>query len=120
MLQIHLRRTQVQMGYIDTDIDWVDLADDIRHEYYVVDNLRPSHGYKFRIAALNKFGWSVPSIPSPIAMTPSSGASKSDFYDALQVLQVRITLRLQQKNVAPIDVLQRHLPRQQLTVISRI
>ena len=91
MLQIHLRRTQVQMGYIDTDIDWVDLADDIRHEYYVVDNLRPSHGYKFRIAALNKFGWSVPSIPSPIAMTPSSGASKSDFYDALQVLQVRIT-----------------------------
>jgi len=33
----------------DTDIDWVDLADDIRHEYFVIDNLRPSHGYKFRI-----------------------------------------------------------------------
>merc|ERR1719281_395990 len=39
---------KVQMGYIDTDIDWVDLADDIKHEYFVVDNLRPSHGYKFR------------------------------------------------------------------------
>ena len=73
---------------IDTDIDWVDLADDIRHEYYVVDNLRPSHGYKFRVLACNKFGWSIPSIPSAIAMTPSSGASKADFYDALQVLQV--------------------------------
>ena len=73
---------------IDTDIDWVDLADDIRHEYYVVDNLRPSHGYKFRVLACNKFGWSIPSIPSAIAMTPSSGASKAEFYDALQVLQV--------------------------------
>ena len=73
---------------VDTDIDWVDLADDIRHEYYVVDNLRPSHGYKFRVLARNKFGWSIPSIPSGIVMTPSTGASKAEFYDALQALQV--------------------------------
>ena len=78
---------------VDTDIDWVDLADDIRHEYYVVDNLRPSHGYKFRVLACNKFGWSIPSIPSAIAMTPSSGASKAEFYDALQVLQVSKTMQ---------------------------
>jgi hypothetical protein len=79
---------KVQMGYIDTDIDWVDLADDIKHEYFVIDNLRPSHGYKFRVSAANQFGWSIPSIPSPIAMTPSTGASKAEFYDALQMLQV--------------------------------
>ena len=79
----------------DTDIDWVDLADDIRHEYYVVDNLRPSHGYKFRVLARNKFGWSIPSIPSGIVMTPSTGASKAEFYDALQALQVRISNRQQ-------------------------
>ena len=72
----------------DTDIDWVDLADDIKHEYFVIDSLRPSHGYKFRISAMNKFGWSIPSIPSPIAMTPSTGASKAEFYDVLQALQV--------------------------------
>merc|ERR1712226_887468 len=94
---------KVQMGYIDTDIDWVDLADDIRHEYYVVDNLRPSHGYKFRISALNKFGWSVPSIPSPIAMTPSSGASKSEFYDALQVLQAKEDINLDADSAAVLD-----------------
>ena len=74
--------------FSDTDIDWVDLADDIRHEYYVVDNLRPSHGYKFRVLARNTFGWSIPSIPSGIVMTPASGASKAEFYDALQGLQV--------------------------------
>ena len=68
------------------------MADDIRHEYYVVDNLRPSHGYKFRVLACNKFGWSIPSIPSAIAMTPSSGASKAEFYEALQVLQVSVSL----------------------------
>merc|ERR1711962_997569 len=94
---------KVQMGYIDTDIDWVDLADDIRHEYYVVDNLRPSHGYKFRISAKNKFGWSVPSIPSPIAMTPTSGASKSDFYDALQVLQAKEDINLDADSAAVLD-----------------
>ena len=54
----------------------------------MVDNLRPSHGYKFRILARNKFGWSIPSIPSGIVMTPSTGASKAEFYDALQTLQV--------------------------------
>jgi serine/threonine protein kinase len=85
---------KVQMGYIDTDIDWVDLADDIRHEYYVVDNLRPSHGYKFRVLARNKFGWSIPSIPSGIVMTPSSGASKAEFYDALQTLQAKEDINL--------------------------
>ena len=31
---------KVQMGYIDTDIDWVDLADDITHEYFVVAGAR--------------------------------------------------------------------------------
>merc|ERR1739844_231369 len=80
---------KVQMGYIDTDIDWVDLADDIKHEYFVVDNLRPSHGYKFRILAKNQFGWSIPSIPSGIVMTPSSGSSRAEFYDALQQVQAK-------------------------------
>merc|ERR1712241_670687 len=80
---------KVQMGYIDTDIDWVDLADDITHEYFVVDNLRPSHGYKFRILARNQFGWSIPSIPSGIVMTPSSGSSRAEFYDALQQVQAK-------------------------------
>jgi len=77
--------------FSDTDIDWVDLADDIKHEYFVVDGLRPAHGYKFRVAAMNSFGWSDASIPSPVAMTPSSGASKADFYDVLQTLQVNWT-----------------------------
>merc|ERR1719206_1373929 len=80
---------KVQMGYIDTDIDWVDLADDIKHEYFVVDNLRPSHGYKFRVLAKNQFGWSIPSVPSGIVMTPSSGSSRAEFYDALQQIHAR-------------------------------
>ena len=82
----------------DTDIDWVDLADDIKHEYFVIDNLRPSHGYKFRVAAANQFGWSIPSIPSPIAMTPSTGASKAEFYDSLQMLQVRQIIAMLDRN----------------------
>ena len=90
----YVRELYIFINFPDTDIDWVDLADDIRHEYYVVDNLRPSHGYKFRVLACNKFGWSIPSIPSAIAMTPSSGASKAEFYEALQVLQVSFLVYL--------------------------
>ncbi|XP_040572571.1 protein Obscurin [Lepeophtheirus salmonis] len=85
---------KVQMGHIDTDIDWIDVSEDIRHEYLVVDNLRPAHGYKFRILALNKYGLSIPSIPSKIAMTPSSGASRAEFYEALQSLQAREDINL--------------------------
>merc|ERR1711931_353826 len=59
------------------------------HEYFVVDNLRPSHGYKFRVLAKNQFGWSIPSVPSGIVMTPSSGSSRAEFYDALQQIQAR-------------------------------
>merc|ERR1711990_1029671 len=90
---------KVQMGYIDTDIDWVDLADDIKHEYFVVDNLRPSHGYKFRVLARNTFGWSIPSIPSGIVMTPSTGASKAEFYDALQGLQAKEDINLDAEEI---------------------
>merc|ERR1712073_75074 len=90
---------KVQMGYIDTDIDWVDLAEDIRHEYYVVDNLRPSHGYKFRVLARNTFDWSIPSIPSGIVMTPSTGASKAEFYDALQGLQAKEDINLDAEEI---------------------
>merc|ERR1712088_886685 len=90
---------KIQMGYIDTDIDWVDLADDIRHEYFVVDNLRPSHGYKFRVLARNTFGWSIPSIPSGIVMTPSTGASKAEFYDALQGLQAKEDINLDAEEI---------------------
>merc|ERR1719479_597220 len=90
---------KVQMGYIDTDIDWVDLADDIRHEYYVVDNLRPSHGYKFRVLARNTFGWSIPSIPSGMGTTPSTGASKAEFYDALQGLQAKEDINLDAEEI---------------------
>jgi len=78
----------------------VDLADDIKHEYFVIDNLRPSHGYKFRVAAANQFGWSIPSIPSPIAMTPSTGASKAEFYDSLQMLQAREDINLDAEECA--------------------
>merc|ERR1712241_756181 len=44
---------------------------------------------KFRVLAKNQFGWSIPSVPSGIVMTPSSGASRAEFYDVLQQIQAR-------------------------------
>lgn len=56
-LVLRFKRAQAASSTIslsDTDIDWVDLADDIKHEYFVVDSLRPSQGYKFRVLAQNR------------------------------------------------------------------
>merc|ERR1712117_625716 len=39
----------------------------------------------------------------PIAMTPSSGASKSEFYDALQVLQAKEDINLDADSAAVLD-----------------
>merc|ERR1712106_222935 len=75
----------------------------IKHEYFVVDNLRPSHGYKFRVLAKNQFGWSIPSVPSGIVMTPSSGSSRAEFYDALSYECEKKPLKLKAEGPGSLD-----------------
>ena len=56
--------------------DWVELADNIDHEFFLVRNLTPRTEYQFRLAARNKFGWSDRSIPTKRIMTKSTGSPK--------------------------------------------
>ncbi|PSN48207.1 hypothetical protein C0J52_03611 [Blattella germanica] len=46
------------LQYKETDnVDWIDVANNIDHEFYVVRNLRPNVCHHFRLAARNRIGW---------------------------------------------------------------
>jgi len=67
--------------------DWMELADNIDHEFFLVRNLTPRTEYQFRLAARNKFGWSDRSIPTKRIMTKSTGSPKVLITRAMKYLQ---------------------------------
>jgi len=67
--------------------DWIELADNVDHEFFLVRNLTPRTEYQFRLAARNKFGWSDRSIPTKRIMTKSAGSPKVLITRAMKYLQ---------------------------------
>ena len=54
-------------------MEWLDVASNIDHEFFVVRNLRPNFTYHFRLAARNRIGWSEKGIPTPLVRTKEAG-----------------------------------------------
>ena len=77
---------RLQQKYGD-GTDWMEVADNIDHEFYIVQNLVPDTEYQFRISARNKFGWGDQSIPTKCAMTKSMGSPKITVTRAMKYLQ---------------------------------
>ena len=69
------------------DTDWVDVADNIDHEFFLVRDLNPGSGYQFRVAARNKFGWGDRSIPTKAIQTKVNSAPKVQVSKAMKYLQ---------------------------------
>ena len=69
------------------ETDWIEVADNIDHEFFLVRNLGPHTEYQFRLAARNKFGWSDRGIPTKRIMTKSMGAIKITITRAMKYLQ---------------------------------
>jgi hypothetical protein len=57
-------------------VEWLEVAKNIDHEFYVVHNLRPNVTYQFRLAARNRIGWSEKGIPTPLVRTKEEGMNK--------------------------------------------
>ncbi|XP_058062873.1 obscurin [Anopheles bellator] len=68
-------------------VDWVDVASNIDHEFYLVHDLRPNAGYQFRLAAYNRIGWSDRGIPTKTITTLDAGAPKIQITRAMKHLQ---------------------------------
>lgn len=76
------------LQYKEADsIDWIDVASNIDHEFFVVRNLRPSVSYQFRLAARNKIGWSEKGIPTKLIKTKEDGSPKIEVTRAMRHLQ---------------------------------
>ncbi|XP_055536222.1 obscurin isoform X8 [Wyeomyia smithii] len=67
--------------------DWVDVASNIDHEFYLVHSLTPNTGYQFRLAAYNRIGWSDRGIPTKTVSTLDVGAPKIQITRAMKQLQ---------------------------------
>nr|XP_033338378.1 obscurin isoform X2 [Megalopta genalis] len=68
-------------------IEWIDLASNIDHEFFLVRNLKPDYSYNFRLAARNRIGWSEKGIPSKLLKTRPTGCPKVQITRAMRHLQ---------------------------------
>ncbi|XP_053986004.1 obscurin isoform X2 [Hylaeus volcanicus] len=68
-------------------IDWIDLASNIDHEFFLVRDLKPDTSYNFRLAARNRIGWSEKGIPSKLIKTRPPGCPKVQITRAMRHLQ---------------------------------
>lgn len=62
------------LQYKEADnVDWLDVAKNIDHEFYVVHELRSETNYQFRLSARNRIGWSDKGIPTDLVKTKEPG-----------------------------------------------
>lgn len=68
-------------------LDWVDVASNIDHEFYLVHSLTPTTAYQFRLAAYNRVGWSDRGVATKLIHTLEVGAPKIQITRAMKQLQ---------------------------------
>ncbi|XP_012273370.1 obscurin isoform X3 [Orussus abietinus] len=68
-------------------VDWINVASNIDHEFYVIRGLQPDTSYHFRLLARNRIGWSEKGIPTNLIMTKDVGAPKVQVTRAMKHLQ---------------------------------
>nr|XP_029726473.1 obscurin isoform X3 [Aedes albopictus] len=68
-------------------LDWVDVASNIDHEFYLVHSLTPTTAYQFRLAAYNRVGWSDRGVGTKLIHTLEVGAPKIQITRAMKQLQ---------------------------------
>lgn len=76
-----------KLQYKKTSSDsWIDVADNIDHEFYLVRDLEEKTNYQFRLASRNRIGWSGMGIPKP-GTTDPHGTPKIQITKAMKHLQ---------------------------------
>ncbi|KAL4713897.1 hypothetical protein ACJJTC_015551 [Scirpophaga incertulas] len=68
-------------------LDWVDVAQNIDHEFFLVKNLNPDTSYQFRLSSRNRIGWSDKGIPTQLIKTMEAGTPKVEMTKAMNHLQ---------------------------------
>lgn len=69
------------------DIEWIQCADNIDHEFYLIKDLQPLKNYIFRLAARNSVGWGDFGVPTACIKTKEEGAEGIKLSRAMTHLQ---------------------------------
>ncbi|XP_047105588.1 obscurin isoform X3 [Schistocerca piceifrons] len=76
------------LQYKEADnVEWLDVANNIDHEFFLVHDLKPTTNYQFRLSARNRIGWSEKGIPTELIKTKESGSPKVQVTRAMKHLQ---------------------------------
>ncbi|KAL7294623.1 hypothetical protein TKK_0011927 [Trichogramma kaykai] len=70
--------------------EWLDLGQNINHEFFLVHDLLPNTSYNFRIAARNRLGWSQFSVTSRLIKTRAT-------QEEVPKIQLTKAMKLQQQ-----------------------
>lgn len=68
-------------------VEWIEVANNIDHEFFVIRGLQPDTSYQFRLSSRNRIGWSDKGIPTNLIKTKASGAAKIEVTKAMKHLQ---------------------------------
>ena len=78
----------LQQKLASSTADWIDLANNIDHEFFIVRDLKAGGTeYQFRLAARNRFGWSEKSCASEPIATKEVGSPRVQVTRAMKYLQ---------------------------------
>ncbi|KAL1518226.1 hypothetical protein ABEB36_001883 [Hypothenemus hampei] len=77
-----------RLEYKEADnMEWIKKADNIDHEFYLIQGLEAQKTYIFRLAAKNAIGWSDPGVPTAPVLTKPVGAEKIQMSKSMAHLQ---------------------------------
>ncbi|XP_061385572.1 obscurin isoform X4 [Danaus plexippus] len=68
-------------------VEWITVAENIDHEFFVVRDLEPDTSYQFRLSSRNRIGWSDKGIPTNLVKTKQMGSPKIEVTKAMKHLQ---------------------------------
>lgn len=69
------------------EVEWIQCADNIDHEFYLIKDLQPEKNYIYRLAARNVFGWGDFGITTAVVKTKTAGTPKIQMSRAMTHLQ---------------------------------
>ena len=77
----------LQQKLASSTADWIDIADNIDHEFFLIRDLKSQTEYQFRLAARNRFGWSEKSCACEPVKTKEPGSARVQVTRAMKYLQ---------------------------------
>lgn len=72
----------MELFVVADNVEWLTIASNIDHEFWLVKDLKPNTNHVFRLSAKNSIGWSEKGIPTALIKTLEPGEYNFHFRGA--------------------------------------